>query len=324
MGRRAGALVGAPLPFEIDLQSAAQDVDLVLPDGTGIVADVRTADVFWDDAPARLVTLRDLTNRIEEERKWRLAAQAAELANQMKSQFLANMSHELRTPLNSIIGFSEMLTGGVVGELNARHRDYVDNILTSGRHLLRLINELLDLSMAEADRIELTNAPFSLTALCDRAASQVTPQLAGKGLTLSRTSEAADLALLGDETRLLQVLLNLLSNAIKFTPAGGEIGLHMKLSGKQAILVVTDTGIGIPQGQMNELFRPFARLDKAYVASVVEGVGLGLALCKRLVELHGGTIRLASTVGEGTSAIVTLPSSRVLSIVDRPRQAAAS
>jgi signal transduction histidine kinase/DNA-binding NarL/FixJ family response regulator len=296
------------------------EVEMVLKDGRQIVVDVRVNQITWFDEPAHLATLRDITERVQVERNLRIAKQTAEMANRMKSHFLANMSHELRTPLNSIIGFADMMLSGIVGEIaDPRHRDYVATIHQSGQHLLRLINDLLDLSKAEAGKLELNESECPLGEILAAAKKQIEPLVTAKRLRLVANNRVGDLRVLVDRTKLVQILLNLLSNAVKFTPEGGRVEMESVLEPTGAVrITVTDSGIGIPSEQIPKAFLAFTRIDNAYTVGENQGTGLGLALTKRLIEIHGGTARLRSAVGKGTSVTVTLPANRV---IDTPRTA---
>jgi signal transduction histidine kinase len=229
-----------------------------------------------------------------------------EAANRHKSEFLANMSHELRTPLNAIIGFSEVLQERLFGELNAKQAEYTDDILTSGRHLLSLINEILDLSKVEAGRMELEVATFDLPLAIDNARTFVRERATKHGITLDLNVDERLGDYVGDERKIKQILLNLLSNAVKFTPEGGRIGIHARQTNGAIEISVTDTGIGIPPEDQATIFEEFRQVGGDY-AHKKEGTGLGLTLAKKFVELHGGKIWVASEVGKGSTFTFTLP-----------------
>jgi signal transduction histidine kinase len=242
----------------------------------------------------------------------RLESVNAELdqASRAKDQFLANVSHELRTPLNSIIGFSELLLmpDAGVGTLTDQQRDYLDTVARNGRNLLQLINELLDLSKIAAGRFELHREPVSLKDVIDDALDSVRAQLEAHRHVLVLEPPPEGNRVLADRGRVRQILLNLLSNAIKFTPDGGHITVRARRvdGGAETRIAVTDTGIGIAPDDQPKLFHEFVQLD-ASSSRRYEGTGLGLALCKRLVELHGGSIGLDSAVGKGSTFWFTLP-----------------
>jgi signal transduction histidine kinase len=229
-----------------------------------------------------------------------------EAANRHKSEFLANMSHELRTPLNAIIGFSEVLQERLFGELNEKQAEYTDDILTSGRHLLSLINEILDLSKVEAGRMELELATFDLPLAIDNARTFVRERAATHGITLDVTVDERLGDIIGDERKIKQILLNLLSNAVKFTPEGGRIEISARQTDGSVEISVSDTGIGIAAEDQPKVFEEFRQVGSDYVHKV-EGTGLGLTLAKKFVELHGGRIWVESEVGKGSSFTFTLP-----------------
>jgi signal transduction histidine kinase len=229
-----------------------------------------------------------------------------EAANRHKSEFLANMSHELRTPLNAIIGFSEVLGERLFGELNEKQAEYTDDILTSGRHLLSLINEILDLSKVEAGRMELELIKFDLPLAIDNARTFVRERAAKHGIGLDVTVDERLGDYVGDERKIKQILLNLLSNAVKFTPEGGRIGIKARQTDGSVEISVSDTGIGIAPEDQPKIFEEFRQVGSDY-AHKVEGTGLGLTLAKKFVELHGGKIWVTSEVGKGSTFSFTLP-----------------
>ncbi len=230
-----------------------------------------------------------------------------EEASRFKSEFLASMSHELRTPLNSIIGFSELLEDQQFGPLNEKQERYMHNIWTSGRHLLDLINDILDLSKVEAGKIELHMETFSLREALGAALTMVRPQAAKKRISL-RSEIVAETTVTADPLRFKQIMYNLLSNAIKFTPEGGQVSVAARTVEDAFVeIAVTDTGIGIKAEDVPRLFQEFMQLD-SFLGKQHEGTGLGLALTKRLVELHGGKIWAESLgPGQGTTVTLTLP-----------------
>jgi GAF domain-containing protein/anti-sigma regulatory factor (Ser/Thr protein kinase) len=229
-----------------------------------------------------------------------------EAANRHKSEFLANMSHELRTPLNAIIGFSEVLGERLFGELNEKQAEYTDDILSSGRHLLSLINEILDLSKVEAGRMELELAQFNLPLAIDNARTFVRERATKHGINLDVTIDERLGEFMGDERKIKQILLNLLSNAVKFTPEGGRIGINARQTDGSVEISVSDTGIGIAPGDQAKIFEEFRQVGTDY-AHKTEGTGLGLTLAKKFVELHGGKIWVESEVGKGSKFTFTLP-----------------
>ncbi len=211
-----------------------------------------------------------------------------EAASRHKSEFLANMSHELRTPLNAIIGFSEVLAEKMFGDLNDKQAEYLQDILESGRHLLSLINDILDLSKIEAGHMELEPADFHLPGVIENALILVRERASRRGITLGSTIDERLGLIRGDERKVKQVLLNLLSNALKFTPEGGRIDVGGRLDGEVAEVSVTDTGVGIAPADQEAVFEEFRQVGTA--EKKAEGTGLGLALSRKFVELHGGKI----------------------------------
>ena len=229
-----------------------------------------------------------------------------EVASQHKSEFLANMSHELRTPLNAIIGFSEVLQERLFGELNEKQAEYTDDILTSGRHLLSLINDILDLSKIEAGRMELEVTTFYLPDAIENALLLIRERASRHGIKLDRAVDDRLGDYTGDERKIKQILVNLLTNAVKFTPEGGRIKVEAGLGDSAVIVSVADTGIGIAKEDQEAIFEEFRQVGSNY-AQKREGTGLGLALTKRFVELHGGNIWVESEVGKGSTFTFTLP-----------------
>jgi PAS domain S-box-containing protein len=289
---------------------------LVRPDGS--IRWIRSHSFPIHDSQGRLHRLvgfaEDVTERHRTERALLAAKDAAEQASRAKSEFLANMSHELRTPLNAIIGFSEILADGDFGALNQRQAVYVDNVLTGGRQLLELINDLLDLAKIEAERAQLEPADFDLAALIDDLIPSMTPVAEREGICLAVDLEEAMPVVRADPRRIKQVIYNLLSNALKFTPAGGRVTVRAgRRPAAEGVaepcfrVSIEDTGIGIPPEDQIRLFQVFAQVDSSSTRSK-RGTGLGLALSRRLVEMHGGRIWLESAgEGQGTTFFFELP-----------------
>lgn len=239
----------------------------------------------------------------------------AERASASKSSFLANVSHELRTPLNAILGFSELVANGTAGPVTEQQTEYLGDIQTSGRRLLALINDLLDLSRAESGRLELREDTIDLDSLVHEAQRTLLPRAREKGLVVN-VEHTARVDLVCDEQKLLQVLLNLLNNAVKFTPAGGRVDLVTDRSADGGVRVhVVDTGQGIPEGDRDRVLEPFGR-GRDQAVRQAEGAGVGLALTRVLVGLHGGDLELASEVAVGTRFTIDLPAERIRADAD--------
>jgi signal transduction histidine kinase len=255
-------------------------------------------DARFARAAHREADLRDATSR-------------AEFANRAKSEFLASMSHELRTPLNAIIGFSEMMGAEMFGGLGSeRYREYINDIHASGIHLLALINDLLDLSKAEADKLELKETYVDVAAAVTQSLRMITARASVAGVQMA-SHLPKDLPLLwADERRLTQIILNLLTNAVKFTPRGGQARIGVEWTPAGLSIIVGDTGIGIAAADIPLVVIPFVQVGDLY-SRPQEGSGLGLPLTKRLVELHGGTLELDSAPGRGTTVTVRFPASRI-------------
>jgi signal transduction histidine kinase len=239
------------------------------------------------------------------------ASRGAQKASEAKSQFLAAISHELRTPLNAIIGFAEMLTAQALGPIgNERYRRYAQDIRDSGAHLLAMINDILELSRMDADRATLHDEEFSPADVIAEALRMVEPQAEAAGLSLS-TGIAPNLPRLNADRRLVrQVLVNLLANAVRFTPAGGTVSVHAFSRGTELCLEVRDTGIGIAPEDIPRALERFSQVD-GRLSRKYDGAGLGLPMAKQFMELHGGTLELASTPGAGTQVLIAFPPSRL-------------
>jgi len=226
---------------------------------------------------------------------------------QVKSEFLANMSHELRTPLNSIIGFSEVLYDETFGLLNEKQRQYVNNVLTSGKHLLLLINQILDMAKVEAGKMKLSLSSLPMKSLLNEITSLVENMVGKKRLEMLLEIAEGLPDIEADDLKVKEILYNLLSNAVKFTPEGGKIGMRVKKADSEIEIVVWDTGIGIASENMDKIFEGFFRVDTPY-SRLTEGTGLGLSLSKKLVELHCGKLLVESEgLNRGTSVRFTLP-----------------
>ena len=324
-------LIGAPFKKSFtDPEQAETSIKLVLSEKkvTNYELTVRARDgketvvsfnatTFYDRdrklqgvfAAARDVTERKRLNQVLQEKNVELenAWSVAEKTNLAKSEFLANMSHELRTPLNSIIGFSEVLQDQLFGQINEKQHDYVLNILTSGRHLLSLINDILDLSKVESGKMELDLSTFSLRELLE-ASLMMLREKALKGTINLRIDIApeAETTIEADQRKLKQIMFNLVSNAVKFTPTGGTVDVSALREGNFIKIAVADTGIGIKGEDIPRLFKAFTQLEAVYTKGF-EGTGLGLALTRQLVELHGGRVWVESEIGMGSRFCLTIP-----------------
>jgi signal transduction histidine kinase len=242
-------------------------------------------------------------------------------ASRAKSDFLANMSHELRTPLNSIIGFSDILDQGLQGELTREQAESVRDISGSGRHLLSLINDILDLSKVEAGKMELEPQEVDIGELARESLTFLKEKALKHRLTLSTEIAQGMGTIIADERMVKQVIINLLSNAVKFTPDGGRIQVRARRGGEFVEVAVEDTGIGIAPEDQKRLFQPFQQIQTVLTKEFA-GTGLGLSLCKRFVELHGGTIQVESEPGKGSTFTFTLPVAQPVKSDAPPRQAA--
>jgi signal transduction histidine kinase len=246
----------------------------------------------------------------------RAAKQEAEAANAGKTRFLANMSHELRTPLNAIIGFSEIISGELFGKLaNDRYLDYSKDILRSGRHLLAVINDVLDLVKSESGKMSLRSQELDMRDVLEDCVSMMREQCQAAGLTLTVRGLDQPLLLTGEAAKLRQIFLNLLSNAAKFTEAGGEITLAAEATPDTLLVSVADTGIGMSAADIEIALQPFGQVDNR-LERRYEGTGLGLPLTKSLAELHGASLAIESERQKGTKVIVTFPRLEPLSLAE--------
>jgi two-component system, cell cycle sensor histidine kinase PleC len=329
-------LVKQYVPGEINDRSGARSVEVQLADGrwlqinerrtkdggfvsvgTDISALKKQEEKLLNSEKTLMVTVRDLQRERQtaEEQSQRLAELAdkyasektrAESANRSKSDFLANMSHELRTPLNAIIGFSEIMTAEMFGALgSAKYAEYVADIRKSGQFLLDVINDILDMSKIEAGRTDLELETFAFSAVVDDVLRLVGPRANESRIQLSADCDT-DVTLRADKRAVKQVLINLLSNAVKFTPEGGRVTIASSVSAGALHFSITDTGIGIPKRDIEKLGRPFEQVENQFTKSK-GGSGLGLAISRSLVELHGGSLTIASVLNMGTTVTVSLP-----------------
>jgi PAS domain S-box-containing protein len=250
-------------------------------------------------------TLQDITEHKQVEAALKQAKEDAESASRTKSEFIASMSHELRTPLNAVIGFGEVMTGQMLGPLgHPRYVEYAGDIVRSGRHLLGLINDLLDTARLEAGKLVLHRQAVGLDELVAEAVRMTDPERTGHAVIVDLPGLAPSLHV--DRRAILQVLINLLGNAAKFTPAGGCITVSAAYNARETFIIVSDTGIGIPAERLDELGRPFTRVENVLTQSH-PGTGMGLYISRKLVELHGGDLSIESVFGQGTLVRLTLP-----------------
>jgi signal transduction histidine kinase len=240
------------------------------------------------------------------------ARDAAEAANRSKSEFLANMSHELRTPLNAIIGFSGVMSDQMFGPLPQRYVEYADLIGQSGGHLLSIINDILDVAKADANRLDLAEEELDIVRITNLSSAIIKEMARKAEVRFTSEIEGQLPGLFADPAKITQILVNLLSNAIKFTPPGGRVRLKIERHRAGVAFRIEDTGIGMAPEQIPIALSPFGQVDSGY-ARKYDGVGLGLPLTKRLVELHGGRMEIASKPGKGTKVSVYLPEERLLS-----------
>ncbi len=280
-----------------------------LDDGTHLLISERKT---FDGGVVAINT--DISELKAREKDLQLAVQKAETANRSKTEFLANMSHELRTPLNAVIGFSDLMMSEMLGPVgNPTYRDYLTDINSSGKHLLEIINDILDISRIEAGEDPLDEQEFDIGSVIQACVRMVRPRAAKLDHVISVDLPETLPALYGDERAVKQVLLNLLSNAVKFTPEGGDISVKAEPSLDGSLIVkVADTGVGIAKEDIPKALEYFGQVDSS-LARKFEGTGLGLSLALKLVEWHGGTMLLDSAVDVGTTVIIRFPPERVIS-----------
>ena len=267
-----------------------------------------------DNQPMHYLAVKeDITKAKAANEALRHAKEEAEYANHVKSQFLASMSHELRTPLNAIIGFSDMIMSEFMGPIGApKYKEYLADIHDSGEHLLELITDILDMSKIESGMMDLNENAFELSEIIKSCQKLIRHRAQDKNITLTCDLPKDSPILWGDEVRFKQILINLLTNAVKYTPPGGDIAINLDCCEKNGLcIMISDTGIGIAEENIARAMEPFAQVADI-MTSEREGVGLGLFLTRSLLEMHGGTLALDSTLGEGTTATLRFPAERVV------------
>ena len=322
-GRPASELIGRDLGFPVIAGDTAE-VEVIRPHRRPVSAELRTVETDWNGAPAHLISLRDITDRkrAQEGRaqleREKLARIEAEAANEAKSDFLALMSHELRTPLNAVIGYSELLELGIVGALAPDQLRHVARIRSSARHLLGLVNEVLDLARVEAGRLALQQGCARVDDTVDAAIALVQPLAESKQIELRATGKSMELSFQGDDDRVRQILVNLINNAVKFTGEGGKVHVewtlhttpprdaHISGPGPWLCLSVIDTGAGIPPDKLATIFDPFVQVESGKTRAK-DGSGLGLTISRRLARLMKGDLSVQSTPGGGSTFSLWLP-----------------
>ncbi|MGD0866701.1 MAG: PAS domain-containing sensor histidine kinase [Rhizomicrobium sp.] len=288
------------------------EIRLLRRDGSPVWVEAHAALVNWDGQAASLSWLNDISRRKAIEAELVRSKDAAEFANRTKTEFLANMSHELRTPLNAILGFSEMIGCKMFGPVADKYVEYSHDIHRSGEHLLALVNDVLDLAKLEAGKLELRESEVCLAELVEECLTLVGNRAREGGVTLHAELPAGLPLLRADGRAVKQLLLNFLSNAVKFTPAGGRVTVRANRSaGRGLSISVSDTGIGMSTAEIEVALSPFGQVDSK-LARKHQGTGLGLPICKSLMELHGGDLTVASRPNQGTTLTARFPAERVV------------
>jgi PAS domain S-box-containing protein len=322
-GQAADDLVGERFAPPI-VRGETSDIEIERGRGDVLHGELRVADFEWEGEPSYLISVRDVTDRkraAERERQLQLEQSAraeAEAASQAKSEFLAIMSHELRTPLNAVLGYADLLQLGVAGRLSEEQRQQLRRISASGRHLLALVNEVLDLARIEAGRLKVERSPFRAGEVVDAAVVLIQPQAEVRGLHVRRVDASSEALAIGDPDRVRQIVVNLLANAVKFTPAGGEVTIAVGEADAPDIPIrprgdsawvfvrVVDTGPGIASDQLETIFAPFVQAQSGHTRHK-DGTGLGLTISRRLARLMNGDLTVRSQLGHGAEFTLWLP-----------------
>ncbi len=291
---------------------SSYEIRLMRRDGSPVWVEAHAALVNWNGQAASLSWLSDISRRKAIEAELMRSKESAEFANRTKTEFLANMSHELRTPLNAILGFSEMIGCGMFGPVSAKYVEYAHDIHRSGQHLLALVNDVLDLAKLEAGKLELRESDVCLHELVGECLLFLRNRALEGGVDL-RSELPPDLPLLlADGRAVKQLLLNFLSNAVKFTQAGGRVTVCAEVHpGRSLSVSVSDTGIGMSEADIQVALSPFGQVDSK-LARKHQGTGLGLPICKSLMELHGGDLTVTSRPNEGTTLTAHFPAERIV------------
>jgi signal transduction histidine kinase len=323
LGRSGADLDDTQLGFPAVAGESAE-IEIIRPDGESASAELRVVEIEWEGEPARLASLRDITDRKRaaehalELAEERVARAEAEAANRAKSEFLAMMSHELRTPLNAIIGYAELVQLGIPGALTHDQRSHIGRILTSAHHLLELVNEVLDLARADSGRLAVHDATATARATIEAALAVIHPLAEARGIAISIEWGDDEPRYRGDEDRVRQILVNLLGNAVKFTEPGGRITIRSGVThqpaheasltgaGPWVYLGVDDTGVGIAAAHLSRIFDPFVQVDVGHTRPQ-DGSGLGLTISRRLARVMHGDLTVWSEERKGSSFTLWLP-----------------
>jgi signal transduction histidine kinase len=311
-GRSREELFAEPIGFSVN---DAKPIEITVTHPAGDrCCEMRVVRMEWDDEPTWLASIRDITERKRNEallarsRELEFDNRRIEQANHLKSIFLANMSHELRTPLNAIIGFTQLIDDGVVPQGSPKHKVFIGHVLSSGRHLLQLINDVLDLAKVESGKVSFHPERVDLLQITEHVVEVLEVVAGKKGVDIAIEFDPSLDHIEVDPGRFKQVLYNYLSNAIKFSPDGGRVDVSLRAEGEHRFRVeVRDRGFGIAPSDVARLFHQFDQIEPATGQARTQGTGLGLALTKRLVELQGGWVGVSSLLGEGSEFFAVLP-----------------